>query len=71
MLDNRHLKLRDLLTPLRGWMLVVAVSHGLRRGLRSFAPPGLGCRLVVALLLGLIILGLIGGCSAPSGRIDF
>ncbi|MDB5293660.1 MAG: hypothetical protein JWL69_4901 [Phycisphaerales bacterium] len=66
MLENTHLESRDLLTPLRGWVLFFAASHGLRRGLRSFAPPGLGCRLVLFCSVALLV-----GCSAPSGRIDF
>ena len=37
------MKIGDVfLSPLQGWIVLVARgSHGLRRGLRSYAPPGL------------------------------
>src|SRR5437763_3192385 len=37
-----------ILSPLRGWRLADRVTHGLRRGLRSCAPTGLLCALIVA-----------------------
>src|SRR5437763_16394945 len=36
-----------ILSPLRGWRLADRVTHGLRRGLRSCAPTGLLCALIV------------------------
>ena len=33
--------LDNFLSPLRGWIAMLYISHGLRRGLESAAPPGL------------------------------
>jgi hypothetical protein len=42
---------RSILSPLRGWWLTSVVTHGLRHGPRSCAPPGLKCICVITALV--------------------